>query len=86
MCGQYAAKERWSCLSEPDVEERMGRNHVVSQPKLNAYRLSQWPPMHLVTAHSSRDCMDATPNRFANRRLPLRIANQAASCAVENMA
>ena len=46
-------------------------------PKLVAYRVNPWPPMRLVTAPSPRDWMDATPNRFANRCLPLRIANQA---------
>src|SRR5215210_2886065 len=44
---------------------------------LVAYRINRWPEMRLVTAPSSRDWMDATPNRFANRCLPLRIANQA---------
>jgi hypothetical protein len=48
-----------------------------SAPKLFAYRVSPWPPMRLVTATASRDWMEATPNRFANRCLPLRIANQA---------
>jgi hypothetical protein len=33
--------------------------------------------MRLVTAPASRDWMEATPNRFANRCLPLRIASQA---------
>jgi hypothetical protein len=73
-------------VPEPDVEERMGRCDVVSQPILNANRLSQWPPIRLVTALSFRTWMDATPNGFANRCLPLRIANQATSCAVGNTA
>ena len=66
-------------LSKRDiVEERRGRKgEAAREPKLIAYRVSPWPPMRLVPAPSSRDWMDATPNRFANRCLPLRIANQA---------
>jgi hypothetical protein len=45
-------------------------------PKLIAYRVS-WYPMRLVVAPADRDWMDATPDRFANRCLPLRIAAQA---------
>ena len=41
--------------------------------RLIAYRTSPWPPMRLVVAPADRDWMDATPNRFANRCLPLRI-------------
>jgi Family of unknown function (DUF6065) len=48
-----------------------------SAPKLIAYRIYHRSPMRLVSAPSPRDWMDATPNRFANRCLPLRIANQA---------
>jgi hypothetical protein len=44
-------------------------------PKLIAYRVS-WHPMRLVVAPADRDWMDATPDRFANRCLPLRIAAQ----------
>ena len=33
--------------------------------------------MRLIAAPADRDWMDATPNRFANRCLPLRIAAQA---------
>ena len=47
-----------------------------SEPKLIAYRLRE-PNLELVAAPGSRAWMDATPNRFANRCLPLRIANQA---------
>jgi hypothetical protein len=46
-------------------------------PKLIAYRIRSWPPMRIVVAPAGRDWMDATPNRFANRCLPLRIAAQA---------
>jgi hypothetical protein len=45
--------------------------------RLIAYRTSPWPPMRIVVAPADRDWMDATPNRFANRCLPLRIAAQA---------
>jgi hypothetical protein len=54
-----------------------GNAEASSAPKLLAYRINPWPPMRLVTAPSPRDWMDATSNRFANRCLPLRIANQA---------
>ena len=47
------------------------------KPRLIAYRIHRWPPMRLVTAPSARDWMNATPYRFANRCLPLMIANQA---------
>ncbi len=45
-------------------------------PEIVAYRLSQSPPP-LVCAPSARAWMDATPERFAYRCLPLLIANQA---------
>ncbi len=60
-----------------DVSDPQGRNNKVREPTLIAYRVSPWPPMRLVSAAASRDWMEATPNRFANRCLPLRIANQA---------
>jgi hypothetical protein len=60
-----------------------GTAEASSAPKLLAYRINRWPPMRLVTAPSPRDWMDATPYRFANRCLPLRIANQA-GCFVLN--
>jgi Family of unknown function (DUF6065) len=51
--------------------------NVGGTEQLIAYRTSSWPPMRLVVASADRDWMDATPNRFANRCLPLRIASQA---------
>jgi hypothetical protein len=42
-----------------------------------AYRLSPDPPVRLVPAARDRAWMDATGDRFANRCLPLLIANQA---------
>src|SRR5215208_5683010 len=51
--------------------------NVGGAEQLIAYRTSPWPPMRLVVASADRDWMDATPNRFANRCLPLRIASQA---------
>jgi hypothetical protein len=51
--------------------------NVGGAERLIAYRTSSWPPMSLVAAPADRDWMDATPNRFANRCLPLRIAAQA---------
>jgi hypothetical protein len=64
-------------VPEPAVENPKGRVNEAQEPNLIAYRTGRWPPMRLVTASSSRDWMDATPNRFANRCLPLRIASQA---------
>jgi Family of unknown function (DUF6065) len=45
--------------------------------KLVAYRTGPRPQMRLVAAPADRDWMDASPQRFANRCLPLRIAAQA---------
>src|SRR4051794_41104538 len=56
-------------------EEKSDEGRV--SPQLIAYRVAAWPPMRLVTASADRDWMDATPLRYANRCLPLRIANQA---------
>lgn len=46
-------------------------------PELIAYRVTNWPPMRLVSARRSRDWMDSSQQRFAYRCLPLLIANQA---------
>jgi hypothetical protein len=64
-------------VSEGAAQEFKGKSGEAYGPKLIAYRISHWPPMRLVTAPPSRDWMDATPKGFANRCLPLRIANQA---------
>jgi hypothetical protein len=71
----------------PEPEEATVSDGAVKRPtekgeesqasKLIAYRTSSWPPMRIVVAPADRDWMDATPNRFANRCLPLRIAAQA---------
>jgi hypothetical protein len=45
-------------------------------PTLIAYKIAENPQMPLVPAPSSRSWMDATPTKFANRCLPLLIANQ----------
>jgi uncharacterized protein DUF6065 len=52
----------------------MGRGE--DRPTLTAYKLVDAPLMPLVPVASSRAWMDATPNRFASRCLPLLIANQ----------
>jgi hypothetical protein len=54
-----------------------GRSDEGPSPELIAYRTGPWPPMRIVTAPADRDWMDATPYRFANRCLPLRIGAQA---------
>lgn len=46
-------------------------------PQLIAYRVSTMPPMKLARAPIERRWMEATRDRFANRCLPLLIANQA---------
>jgi Family of unknown function (DUF6065) len=45
-------------------------------PTLIAYKLVNDPSMPIVPARSSRSWMDATAGKFANRCLPLLIANQ----------
>ena len=64
-------------MSEGAVEDPKRGSDKGQNPKLIAYRTGPWPPMRLVVAPADRDWMDATPNRFANRCLPLRIADQA---------
>ena len=58
------------------IAETVQADPDISEPKLIAYRLRE-PNLELAAAPGSRAWMDATPNRFANRCLPLRIANQA---------
>jgi hypothetical protein len=50
---------------------------LAESKKLIAYRLSPGPPLRLVPAERHRLWMDATRQHFANRCLPLLIANQA---------
>jgi hypothetical protein len=69
-----ASEER--VVSEDAVKYPQGRSDEGENPKLIAYRIG-WHPMRLVVAPPSRDWMDATDDRFANRCLPLRIADQA---------
>ena len=45
--------------------------------ELIAYRLGKNPKMRLAAASANRDWMDKTDKRFANRCLPMLIANQA---------
>jgi Family of unknown function (DUF6065) len=45
-------------------------------PALTAYRVAADPPIRLVPAERNREWIDATSQRFANRCLPLLIANQ----------
>jgi hypothetical protein len=49
----------------------------VSPPQLIAYRVNQKRQMQIVPAPRARDWMAETPQAFANRCLPLLIANQA---------
>lgn len=50
---------------------------IIDDPLLIAYRASWWAPMRLVRAPAARSWMEATGERFANRCLPLLMANQA---------
>ena len=49
---------------------------VAGSRSLIAYRVTDWPAMQLVTAPRTRRWMDNTRERFANRCLPLLMANQ----------
>lgn len=64
-------------MSKGVEEDPKGRSDEGQGHKLIAYRTGPWPPMRIVVAPADRDWMDATPSRFANRCLPLRIAAQA---------
>jgi Family of unknown function (DUF6065) len=59
-----------------DAPDQQPSALVTSAPAFVAYRLTRSPEMRLVPATSSRAWMDATPGRFAQRCLPLLIANQ----------
>ena len=50
---------------------------ILDEPLLIAYRTDWWTPMQLVRAPASRSWMETTGERFANRCLPLLMANQA---------
>src|SRR3954471_4134995 len=60
-------------MSETSPESASGSE----QPTLTAYVVNEAIAMPLVPAHRSREWMDATDARFANRCLPLLMANQA---------
>jgi hypothetical protein len=64
-------------VSEGAGRNPKGRSDKSQALKLIAYRTGPWPPMRIVVAPADRDWVDATPHRFANRCLPLRIAAQA---------
>ena len=49
---------------------------ALQSDELVAYRVTEWPPMKLVPAARTRQWMDNTRDRFANRCLPLLMANQ----------
>ena len=49
---------------------------VLQSDELIAYRVTDWPAMKLVPAARTRQWMDNTRDRFANRCLPLLMANQ----------
>jgi hypothetical protein len=56
----------------------MNMNEQSTHPTITAYHLYDGKPiMPLVPAPSQRDWMDATPQKFARRCLPLLVANQA---------
>jgi hypothetical protein len=81
---------------EGSETERVGDGKVTSQDHaamrtpdgsdatLIAFRVSASPRMRLVPAPSARPWMLATNERFANRCLPLLIANQAGWCLLNS--
>jgi hypothetical protein len=64
------------------------RDEVEDSPSLSllAYRIKQMAPMEIVTAPAARSWMDATSHHFADRCLPLLIANQAGWFILNNQA
>jgi hypothetical protein len=60
-----------------DVADSQTQRVPIRTESLIAYRVTEWPAMKLVTAPRTRAWMDNTRNRFANRCLPLLMANQA---------
>lgn len=54
-----------------------GSEPTSTGPEIVAYKTGAGPDMPLVPASISRQWMNATRDRFANRCLPLRLANQA---------
>ena len=63
-----------STIAESDLAEPA--RIVARTQSLIAYRVTDWPPMKLVIAPRTRPWMDNTRERFANRCLPLLMANQ----------
>ena len=68
-----------NCQRQNDVDDRTLQLMTTAalKPALIAYRISRWPPLRLTPASSSRSWMASTSEHFANRCLPLLIANQA---------
>jgi len=64
-----------------DPGETLGRS---TDMLLIAYRVNLWPRMRLVAASSARPWMLATNEQFANRCLPMLIANQAGWCLLNS--
>jgi Family of unknown function (DUF6065) len=75
LAAKLAAMPMWSLAPRRSRGQRGGDGSTA--PTLTAYLLECNPAMRLVRAPAHRDWMSATPKRFANRCLPLLIANQA---------
>ena len=57
-------------------DKRPAPGEAQAEPSLVAYRVSDAPPLRLVSAPAARAWMHATADRFAQRCLPLLMANQ----------
>ena len=67
-------------------DDAMPRPEKTAGLELIAYELYRESGVELVPASRARDWMNATPRRFANRCLPLLMANQAGWVIVNNAA
>ena len=72
MQSQEFEKEGLSRCDESPLPLAVDANGL----ELVAYRLPPWPPMPVVPAARGRAWMDETRERFANRCLPMLLANQ----------
>ena len=63
-------------MPEPGPE-RTATRAAPDESRITAYRLGYSADLSIVPASGDRDWMEATKNGWANRCLPLRVANQA---------
>lgn len=70
-------------MTAPSRPEPRGEPSSSDEARLIAYRIKE-APMRLVPAPSNRRWMDETRHKFANRCLPLKVANQAGWFVLHN--